>query len=149
MNSRKKSFDCYLTDQGKVTIPKHIREKYNLSPDTKMKFVCEPNGIFIKILDDAPEQIRIDQLDAVKTIVERTRNRKAPVNTLKLHTDKCSLCGCLSGLELHDGAAYCKTCYERKKDFDKQFDLVKKACKQVRAQNAYKDVRGEKYKHGI
>ncbi len=36
-----------IGERGQVTIPKHIREKYGLLPNTEVEFVPEKTGVLI------------------------------------------------------------------------------------------------------
>lgn len=132
----KKSFTCHITDQGKVTIPKHIRDKYHLSPDNDMTFECYENGIFIRVVGgvngNTTSQITLDDY------AEREMNKlkgNHQTRPIKRYTDKCTLCGCLHGLILYNEAAFCPTCLERYKDFNKQMEIVKKAAAKAKLQN--------------
>lgn len=142
MNSRYKSYNCHITDQGKISVPKHIRDRYHLSPDNDMTFECYEDGIFIRLTDKLDgshaTQITMDEYAAQEMKKIQGNHQKKPI---KLVQDKCTLCGCKSGLLMYKGGAFCPTCLERWKEFDDKMDMVAKAAKQIREQNKFIDPR--------
>lgn len=138
MNSKNKSYSCSMNDEGKITIPKHIREKLNISPYEYLEIIPSDEGLFIKFVERVEGRTErvLSKDEKIKKLekIEHQRNMQvqngiSPIKTkryqTKKTTTKCTLCGCLNGLKIVDGAAYCDTCLDRKKYYEAKFNKVK------------------------
>ncbi len=65
-----------ITSKGQVTIPREVREKLGLRPQTEVEFVVEGNVAYVRKAEGPPRRGR--------RLVERMRGRA----TVKMSTDE-------------------------------------------------------------
>lgn len=47
-----------ITAKGQVTIPKHLRDRFGLAPDTEVVFEAAEDGVYIRSAGDDQAQLR-------------------------------------------------------------------------------------------
>jgi AbrB family looped-hinge helix DNA binding protein len=47
---------------GRVVVPKLLRERFRLTPDTELEVVERPDGVLLKRVEQSPSMVKIDGL---------------------------------------------------------------------------------------
>lgn len=114
---------CYMNKDFKFTIPKAVRDKYDINYDAPLELLCTQEGLLIKFPKDIVNQKRTkefndDRKELVNKVMRQDNHKSA--KPLPRHMTKCSLCGYTKGLTIYKEAAYCTSCIERVKDLEKK-----------------------------
>jgi AbrB family looped-hinge helix DNA binding protein len=51
-----------IDKSGRIVVPKHLRERLGLKPDSELEAVEQAGGILLRVLEQRPSMIKIDGL---------------------------------------------------------------------------------------
>jgi AbrB family looped-hinge helix DNA binding protein len=47
---------------GRIVIPKHLRDRMGLKPDTELEAIEQPEGVLLKRIEQRPSMVKVDGL---------------------------------------------------------------------------------------
>jgi AbrB family looped-hinge helix DNA binding protein len=47
---------------GRIVVPKPIRDRFGLTPDTELQIIEQPDGLLLKRVEERPSMIKVDGL---------------------------------------------------------------------------------------
>ncbi|MGO9449460.1 MAG: AbrB/MazE/SpoVT family DNA-binding domain-containing protein [Candidatus Binataceae bacterium] len=51
-----------IDKSGRIVVPKPLRERFGLKPDSELEAVEQPDGVLLRAVDQRPTMIKIDGL---------------------------------------------------------------------------------------
>jgi AbrB family looped-hinge helix DNA binding protein len=61
-NGKIATMNLTIDRSGRIVVPKPIRDRFGLTPDTELQIIEQPDGLLLKRVEERPSMIKVDGL---------------------------------------------------------------------------------------